>query len=497
MAPTFRVLVQGLLPGHVRAESVARLAALFKRDASQMEAMLDSGPMVVKKNVAREVALQYVDALARCGCAAGIEAEQATPAVDRNAILPQLQRADARGDAAEQALRISLPGDLALGFYADGPSGRSTINHGMLAALGLTVEELQDIAAHNLYAKVRPQLQFERVAMQGPTGETGPGFFHYLTAGEGLSATCMLLSPIWDHIGHLVQGRFRIAIPNADTCLFCGSDEELTVAMMTDIADDIWRESGDKALSRQIFTLDGAGLLAVVPDAGLAHKKSSVIDPRSRASDPGLLQLSQARLRQLQRELFEPSQELNAADRQAWLQLFEEQLARGDSRAAIVLDPERAVVAAYTDELDCVVLLQFDPQLARLHGWQEGSRLLTVNLYVPRQHGLAGDVKPGPADTGTYGNFRPMIADLLTDDQRRLADRKAQIDEAEWQRTLLQGRHAWHDERRTPRDGRPLHCGTPVEQPIPAPRQQPTGNGARGGLFARLARLARRLMSRG
>lgn len=149
--------------------------------------------------------------------------------------------------------------------------------------------------------------------------------------------------------------------------------------------------------------------------------------------------------------------------RSDWRRSITSHLQEGDSRAAIVMDVTTALVAAYTDELDCVVLLRFDPRIAELEEWEPGTRLLTVNSYFWRQNGLACDLKPGVRDYGRFGNLRPLIADLLTDDVTRLEARKAEITEEEWSRTLNFARQAV-SRGQMPRDGRPMRCDTPIER---------------------------------
>jgi len=278
MIPTFRVLTQGLLPGQAREEAVARLAALFKRAPAQMAGMLDASPMVVKKGVTQEVAAQYVQALAGCGCAASIEPEQSAVQLDPETILPQLLRTEAGRAMEGDPLLIEIAGDLSIVYFSSTPEGATIISHSMLAGLGMTSEELQDLAADNLYSRIYSNIQIEKVQMQGPKGEHGPQFFHYLKVEEGLAAACLLLAPIWSSVGHLVKGDLRIAIPNASTCMFCGSEEELTLAMMSDIAGDVWQEAGTLGLSKQIFTLDSDMQMGILPPAVPKPRTAAVSD---------------------------------------------------------------------------------------------------------------------------------------------------------------------------------------------------------------------------
>ena len=205
---------------------------------------------------------------------------------------------------------------------------------------------------------------------------------------------------------------------------------------------------------------------SIGPEPGFVLK-----DPRSmhsRASDPGGVLLSRDKLRRLHPELFSGTggffRRLLGRGRDPGLEEYCESLAehlqQGDSRAAVVVSITPLVVAAYTDELDCVALLRFPNYLAAEYGLRVGSRLLTVNRYF-RGGERPGDLVPGPRDTKQYTNFTPIIADFLATDRGRVDRRKVTIGEDEWARAAEMGRELI-GRGVTPRDGRPLNCGRPA-----------------------------------
>ncbi len=152
--------------------------------------------------------------------------------------------------------------------------------------------------------------------------------------------------------------------------------------------------------------------------------------PRNLASNPGELPLSAAKLRRLQPELFDKSGFGLAWDRLTGLQeglveRLEEHLIYGDSQAAVVLSVHPLLMAAYTDEIDCIALLRFPDYLTEEYGLKPRSRLLTVNTYF-RGLRLARDLELGPRANGRYTNFQPAIADFMTEDLNRI--RKPQAD---------------------------------------------------------------------
>ncbi len=191
----------------------------------------------------------------------------------------------------------------------------------------------------------------------------------------------------------------------------------------------------------------------------------------STASDPGQLELSHEKLQLLRPDLYGLAgmwHSIKVKLGQAWDQKKQvaRQLLTGDSRAAVVISVAPLLVAAYTDELDCIAMLQFPNQLVGQGGLKIGSRLLTVNFYDD-DCALARDLFPGPKNTKRWTNFEPLIADFLTSDQQRLQHRKQQISESEWQRTVAMGQEYLKRHPNKSRDGRPIYSWDPAESPAP------------------------------
>lgn len=189
-------------------------------------------------------------------------------------------------------------------------------------------------------------------------------------------------------------------------------------------------------------------------------------DESSTASDPAGLTLSDEKLRVLRPDLYRPLQRLRECVGLVYPQriYLQEQLQHSDSRAAVVLSVSPLLVAAYTDEMDCVAVLEFPDELSAEYRLREGSRLLTVNSYGHRD-ALQRDLIPGPNHTGRFTMLNPLIADFVTDDVERLTSRKEQISADEWQRAYRMGRAYLKQLPRVARDGRPIFCAEPAELP--------------------------------
>ena len=200
------------------------------------------------------------------------------------------------------------------------------------------------------------------------------------------------------------------------------------------------------------------------PDTLKLLAVTETLDDTAVASFPAGVRLSHAKLRKLQPELYSPLAKWIYRRRTAeWLTLIKEHLLYGDSRAAVVVSTSPLIVAAYTDEIDCVALLRFDDSFVSEYALEIGSRLITANLYdYLAEPGYESDLIPGPATSERYGNFTPLIADFLTDDVERLAERKAEITADEWLRTETLGQTYLTENFARPRDGRPCWCFQPA-----------------------------------
>ena len=183
-------------------------------------------------------------------------------------------------------------------------------------------------------------------------------------------------------------------------------------------------------------------------------------DDSTKASDPGNLALARSRLAP-----WRPETLLNRLAGRVFRDDFaakvDEHLRVGDSRAAVVVSVSRLLVAAYSDDLDCVVMLGFPQEFVSRFGLTVGTRLLAVNTYL-RLPAVAPDLILGPGAGDDWQNVNPLIADFLSEDVDRIAARKAEIDESEWERCALLGREYLRRRPGVARDGSPYQSGRPA-----------------------------------
>jgi hypothetical protein len=143
---------------------------------------------------------------------------------------------------------------------------------------------------------------------------------------------------------------------------------------------------------------------------------------------------------------------------------IEEQLRCGDSRAAVVVSISPLLIAAYTDELDCIAMLRFPDDFAHQYRLQIGTRLLTVNCYGNNSN-YDPDLILGPLMIRRWTGFHPLIAEFLTDDYERVEARKKAITEDEWCRAQAMGTEYIKLRPGVSRDGRPVYSSIPASIP--------------------------------
>lgn len=197
-------------------------------------------------------------------------------------------------------------------------------------------------------------------------------------------------------------------------------------------------------------------------------QKTRTLDDTTIASDPGDLTLAHDKLERLRPDLYGMRglvKSLLSLLRLGFPQrvYIAEQLRCGDSRAAVVVSTSPLLIAAYTDELDCVAMLRFPSELVRRYRLSPGTRLLTVNCYgaLPEYD---PDLIVGPEALPRWTGFHPLIADFLTHDRNRLESRKRAIAESEWSRAERLAQEYLRLRPGVARDGRPVYASTPASE---------------------------------
>jgi hypothetical protein len=218
------------------------------------------------------------------------------------------------------------------------------------------------------------------------------------------------------------------------------------------------------------------------------------------ASDPGRLTLSTQRLQILHPELFKSagkpvkllipffrltSQFGSQPNDTSWInrwigvddpdgqaQVLESLAAhlwRGDANPAIVVQTNPLTIAAYSPDIDNVMLLRLPDSTSRdlRINLKSGTRLVTCNTYGTLAPELC-DISLGPQASGMWTNCNCVIADLITEDTDRLEELKNGFSDAAWRNCESHAANRIRQQHRC-RDGRPNYSWVPIAwQRLPA-----------------------------
>lgn len=80
----------------------------------------------------------------------------------------------------------------------------------------------------------------------------------------------------------------------------------------------------------------------------------------------------------------------------------------GDTQPALVVSTSPLLIAAYSDEMDAVVMLQFPEDFAEQYHLTVGTRLTTSNVYFDGAS-IAKDIHVGEKYSRQYADFVPIV----------------------------------------------------------------------------------------
>ncbi|MCY2963255.1 MAG: hypothetical protein NT069_06305 [Planctomycetota bacterium] len=248
----------------------------------------------------------------------------------------------------------------------------------------------------------------------------------------------------------------------------------------------------DEAVALQDFLLDISTFPPGIPHLHIWPMREGLW---ASATDPGRLRLSTTKLAQLHPELFRSAGLLtkllvpflrvtsrfgSQPDDTSWIdrwigvddpegqaQVIERLASHiwsGDANPAVVVSLNPLIVAAYSPDIDNVMLLRLPDELVEgMNGIEPlslGTRLVTCNTYG-RLAPDECDIPAGPLSSGAWSSCVCVIADLISDDRKRLEELKHSFTSQAWGAC---DRHARRRlENREPcRDGRPNFSWIPV-----------------------------------
>ena len=152
-----------------------------------------------------------------------------------------LARREGDGAPEDGPLLRPLAGELVVVYAFDQPSSVSWMSRSDLARLGLAVEDLETLAADNLW---------KSLSLDAHT--SGDGTFVMLTAGGTYEASLMVVPVIWRRMTARVDGDPVVCVSNRDVLVTAGSARPADVAKLEALCRHLY-ETGSYAISPDLY----------------------------------------------------------------------------------------------------------------------------------------------------------------------------------------------------------------------------------------------------
>ena len=110
-------------------------------------------------------------------------------------------------------------------------------------------------------------------------------------------------------------------------------------------------------------------------------------------------------------------------------------LLEGDTQPAVVMSADPFIIAAYSDEFDAVVMLEFPKELYEQYALSAGSRLVTSCVYLEGMNAgqdIAHDIFPGAGFSKEFAEFVPIVQLFLCKDEHKAQAAVSLFDEGHW-----------------------------------------------------------------
>ncbi len=105
----------------------------------------------------------------------------------------------------------------------------------------------------------------------------------------------------------------------------------------------------------------------------------------------------------------------------------------GDTQPALVVSAAPLLIAAYSDEMDGVIMLDFPAEFVEKYNLSAGMRLTTSNVYFTGDR-VAKDIFPGEHYCNQYVDFVPVVQLFLGKKDDQILAKTALFNEDTWNR---------------------------------------------------------------
>lgn len=104
----------------------------------------------------------------------------------------------------------------------------------------------------------------------------------------------------------------------------------------------------------------------------------------------------------------------------------------GDTQPAVVVSVDPLLIAAYSDEMDAVIMLKFLKEFGDRHNLSVGSRLTTSCVYS-YGNSVADDIHIGEKYSCQFSDFIPIVQLFLGKNDRKIIEKVNLFGEDIWQ----------------------------------------------------------------
>ncbi|MDD7794185.1 hypothetical protein [Clostridium sp. 'White wine YQ'] len=148
--------------------------------------------------------------------------------------------------------------------------------------------------------------------------------------------------------------------------------------------------------------------------------------------------VSNDKLKYLRADLFKSKMHPYSILNHFKIKKFRKLFQSGFPEPAIVVSLNPLLIAAYSEDLDCVAILSYPRSLIKEYKLTISTRLLTLNTYKTGNR-YDEDIIPGENPMGLWVGFTPNIAEFLSDDTEAINIKKKSIPEDYWGRVFELG----------------------------------------------------------
>ena len=149
------------------------------------------------------------------------------------------------------------------------------------------------------------------------------------------------------------------------------------------------------------------------------------------AGNPGKVKFSHKKYYSFRNKINTKFSEKYFSDMQ--IELVSQILMFGDTQPATVVSTAPLLIAAYSDEMDGVVMLRFDESFAEQYDLHPGDRLTASCVYFGGTK-VAQDIFNGAGWTHNFANFAPIIQLFLGKKDDKIREKTALFPEETWEK---------------------------------------------------------------